>query len=222
MRNGVSSREGNSGFSLVELLVVVAIGITLATIALPGFARAIRSYHIQGAAKQVAGELQTARSKGVMTNTANGVSFVIVDSDSYRYVQEDLTSAGDTPLAPLLDLPPGVKFVPTGDAAGSPSVRFQHLGGFCNPGAGGTCLAGVAPVCTGSETNPASCACLSTEKARRCTDTAVTKYFAPDSPATGGIVGGLYVQLLEGATGLVRRVHIAPGGRIRAGQGQAD
>jgi prepilin-type N-terminal cleavage/methylation domain-containing protein len=222
MQTDAPSRERNSGFSLIELLVVVAIGMILAAVGLPGFARAVRSYKIQGAAKQVAGDLQTARSKAVMTNTTNGVSLVIVDSDSYRYVQEDLTKSDDTPRSPLLDLPQGVRFVAQTGAERSPSIRFQHMGGFCNPGAGGVCVGGVKPLCDGSETNPATCACSSDEKTKRCTDSAPQNYFAPDSPATGGVTGGVYAELREETTDLMRRVHIAPGGRIRPGQGQAD
>jgi prepilin-type N-terminal cleavage/methylation domain-containing protein len=222
MRTDASSREPIRGFTLLELLVVVAIGMILAAVALPTLTNAVRAYKIQGAAKQVTGDLQTARGRAVMTNATNGVSLVIVDADTYRYVQEDLTKSDDTPLGPLLDLPQGVRFVTTTDAAGSPSVRFQRLGSFCNPGAASGCATGVVPLCVGGETNPATCACLTTEKAARCTNSAGMKYFAPDSVAIGGIDGGVYVQLLEETTGLSRRVHIAPGGRVRAAQGQGD
>ena len=222
MRTEPSSCERSSGFSLIEMLVVVAIAMILAATGLPILVSAVRSYKIQGATKQMVGELQTARGKAVMTNANHGVSFVIVDDDSYRYVQEDLDGDDDQPRSPLLDLPRGVHFVPTSVTGSSPSVRFENLGGFCNPdGATGKCTrAGVTPICP--DDTDKLCACTLTEKPRRCTTHAGEKFFAPDSPTTGGVDGGLYVQLAEETTGLRRRVHIAPGGRIRAGQGQND
>ncbi len=133
MRTDVSPRERNGGFSLIELLVVVAIGVILAAVGLPGLIRSMRSYKIQGAAKQVAGDLQTARSRAVMSNTQTGVSLVIVDSDSYRLVFEDRMRADDVPLGPLQDLPQGVHFVQNTVNGKASSIRFQQLGGFCNP-----------------------------------------------------------------------------------------
>jgi len=222
MRTEPSSRERSSGFSLIEMLVVVAIAMILAATGLPILVSVVRSYKIQGATKQMVGELQTARGKAIMTNAHRGVSFVIVDDDSYRYVQEDLDQDDDQPRSPLLDLPQGVRFIPTGVAGSSPSVRFENLGGFCNTATvTGTCTkAGVTVICVGPTDK--FCGCTSTEAPKRCTTHAGENFFAPDGPTTGGVDGGLYVQLAEETTGLRRRVHIAPGGRIRAGQGQND
>ena len=86
-------RRPDRGFSLVEMLIVVAIVAIMAAVAFPNIAQYTRNYRIKGAAQQVAGELQAARSKAIMTNTNNGVSFVVVDRDSYRFVQEDLLAA---------------------------------------------------------------------------------------------------------------------------------
>ena len=111
-------RHPDRGFSLVEMLIVVAIVAVMAAVALPNIGQYIRNYRIKGAATEVAGELEVARSKAIMTNTNNGVSFVVVDRDSYRFVQEDLlpqVAAGTLPAgsqrSPLKNLPQGVEFV---------------------------------------------------------------------------------------------------------------
>ncbi len=128
----VNQRRGDRGFTLLEMLVVVAIVATMAAVAFPSIATYIRNYKIKGASQEVAGEVTSARSKAIMTNTNAGVSFVAVDADSYRWVHEDL-AAGEQ-LGPLKHLPTGIRFVVSGTANAGPSLRFQRLGGFCNPG----------------------------------------------------------------------------------------
>jgi type II secretion system protein H len=193
------------GFSLIEMLVVAGIVAVMAAVALPNIGQYIRNYRIKGAAQQVSGELQSARSKAIMTNANAGVSFVAVDADSYRFVQEDLlvdVAAGTVPagaqLSPLRDLPVGLRFVVATGANAGPSVRFSRLGGFCNPAAGGTCAATVAVTCTAAE-------------ASRCSRQAGSNYFAADDAT---MQGGLVLTLLEETTGLRRTVRLAPGGRI--------
>jgi prepilin-type N-terminal cleavage/methylation domain-containing protein len=185
------------GFSLVEMIIVAAIIGIMAAVALPAIGRYFRNYTIRGAAQQVAGELQTARSKAIMTNTNAGVSFVIADQDSFRYVNEDLT--GTESLGPLKDLPSGVVFVVPGGSDAGPTLRFNRLGGFCNPAAvAGTCKAAV----------PLASRCP--DQASRCTNGPNLGYVVADTALAGGVV----VTLLEQATSLRRTVRIAPGGRV--------
>jgi hypothetical protein len=131
------------------------------------------------------------------------VSFVVVDADSYRFVQEDLVGTGDatTPnpeFSPLMDLPQGVQFVATTAMDSTPSLRFTRLGAFCNPAVSATgCLGPVAPVCTAGEST-------------RCNLGAGANYIEPDTSMAGGLV----VNLLEDSTGLRRTVRLAPGGRV--------
>jgi prepilin-type N-terminal cleavage/methylation domain-containing protein len=190
-------KRSERGFSLIELLIVVGIIAVIAAVALPNIGQYIRNYRIRGAAQQVAGEMQAARSKAIMTNTNAGVSFVAVDADSYRYVQEDLPAAQQ--LSPLRDLPQGVRFVVAGNANAGPSVRFLRLGGYCNPAAGGTCAPAVAAPCS------------PTELATRCSREAGANFLDTDDAV---MQGGLVLTLLEENTGLVRTVRLAPGGRV--------
>ena len=187
-----ANRRQEQGFSLVEMLIVVAIIMIMSAISLPSIGQYMRNYRISGAAQDVASQLQAARGKAISSNTNAGVSFFVVDSDSYRFVQEDLTD-GLEPRATLRDLPLGVRFVVATAANSGPSIRFNRMGGFCNPGVG-NCLAGFANPC-GTDT-------------ARCTTSAGSNFFAPQADGT------LVLTLLEQTTNLQRTVRIAPGGRV--------
>jgi len=183
------------GFTLIEMLIVVGIMLTMSAVAIPSISRYIRNYKIKGAAQEVAGEVTSARSKAIMTNTNAGVSFVAVDADSYRWIQEDLVPAEQ--LGPLKDLPVGIRFVASGTANAGPVLRFQRLGGFCVPG--------VAPCAP-----PPGALCNGTEAASRCSREAAGTFVGTEAG------GGTVITLLEETTGLQRTVRIAPGGRVLA------
>jgi prepilin-type N-terminal cleavage/methylation domain-containing protein len=187
------------GFSLIEMLIVVTIVAIMAAVALPNIGQYIKNYRIKGAAQLVAGDLNAARSRAIMANTNNGVSFVIVDRDSFRFVQEDLPNTALERLSGLKTLPLGVVFV---EQAGlkfpGPTLRFLRLGGFCNPtlGASTTCQPPVP-----------------------LADRSMTTDGALDPGADGAYIGGddsgtMTIRVREVTTGLERTVQIAPGGRV--------
>ena len=125
------STSGERGFSLVEAVVAVAIIMIMAAVALPNISGYLRNYKLRGSAQDVSGEMQASRSKAIMSNTNNGVFFAVVDADSYRWVMAD-DPVGEE-LGPLRDLPAGIEFAVSGELDSGEMIRFNRLGGFCNP-----------------------------------------------------------------------------------------
>ena len=205
------NRNQVGGFSLVELLVVVAIIAIMAAVALPSLTNYLRVYQIRGAAQSVASEIQAARQKAIGKNVNLGVVFVAVSDTQYQWVIEDIYASGesgqrktvpvlltteDTPghkkyvaqLGPVRQLPQGITFGAgcPGFVADAHYFRFSRLGGWCKPDA-------ADPGC-------------------------------PDLGFTAGVPnylqntrpgGGTTVCLLQ-TTGLTRTVDVTAGGRVVA------
>jgi type II secretion system protein H len=188
-----------AGFSLVEMLIVIAIIAIMAAVAIPNIAGYLRNYKVRGAAQQVAGEMQQARAKAIMGNVNAGITFAIVDADSYRFVSDDalLANPVDTPyVGALHELPEGVRFV--SGATGVTSLRFNRMGATCAPGVG-TCGA-VFPQAFCQATETARCATVPVG--------AGTFYLSTVTPTVWT------ATVRDTLTGVQRTITITPGGRV--------
>ena len=79
-----------AGFSIVEIIIVVAIIAVLAATAIPITMAYLRTYAINGAATMVASEIQSARTQAIKRNVNWGIVFVTVSDQQFQFVSEDL------------------------------------------------------------------------------------------------------------------------------------
>lgn len=75
--NKASQLGNNKGFTLLELLTVIALIAILTAITAPSLMRYIPKYHAKGATSDIVGKLMMARLKAIQTNTYHGVQFTL-------------------------------------------------------------------------------------------------------------------------------------------------
>src|SRR6185295_15326852 len=63
------------GYSLLEVIFVVALGVTMSAVAVPQYLAAIDDFRASGAARYVSARLQRARMEAVMRSTSVAIQF---------------------------------------------------------------------------------------------------------------------------------------------------
>jgi len=74
--------QNAAGFTLIEILVVVALALVFMGVALPSFLSWLPTSRLSSAVRQVATDLQVARMRAIAQNTNNTVTFA---SNTYTY-----------------------------------------------------------------------------------------------------------------------------------------
>ena len=197
------TQRRSRGFSLIELLIVIAVIAAMAAASMPSILAFIKNYRIMGAAEGVARELQAARSKAITRNVNRGVVFAAIDANTYRYVIQDSVPLDGSSLPAeavgvLSDLPLGVEFVPATVGTVGPGLRFDRLGRACNIAVENCNDMGGIP-------NPPC------EGEAACSDRPADLYVGQDANT-----GEWVIQVMETSSGLTAFVRVRPGGRIQA------
>jgi len=96
MTPGNAARKCNRGFSLIELLIVVAISMIAAAMALPLVSNAVNQIHLSSSATDYANLLQRARMRAVQDDTYYQIRTQTLSGDPIAYVDINKNSSYDT------------------------------------------------------------------------------------------------------------------------------
>lgn len=132
MRIKLKLRGTEKGFSLIEMLIVMAIMAILAGIAIPMLSVMVPDYKLKQAAQDLYSNLQNAKMEAVRTNGKKSVNFA---ADSYSYLKTD----GTTVTVTLASYGHGIAFG-KGDSSDMPGIGAYagSIAQFNNRGMGVT------------------------------------------------------------------------------------
>lgn len=99
-----------SGFSMVELMIVCVIMVLIAGMAIPNIYRAFRNYQLDSAGHSVASLLQQARMQAVKTNLPAYANFSNGTSVNTAFITSDPANTTSTAGNPEVQISPAVTF----------------------------------------------------------------------------------------------------------------
>ena len=126
MTSGNAARNCNRGFSLIELLIVVAIGMIAAAMALPLVSNAVNQIHLSSSATDYANLLQRARMRAVQDDTYYQIRTQTLSGDPIAYVDINKNGSYDTG-EPMMVFGSGVTYKAQSAGPALSNLKSQFL-----------------------------------------------------------------------------------------------
>jgi Tfp pilus assembly protein FimT len=148
-------RTRESGFSMVELMIVCVVMVIIAGLAVPNIFQTYRNYQLDSAGHSVASLLQQARMQAVKTNLPAYANFTNATAGNMAFVTNDPNNTTYAAGEPDVQLSPAVTF-----QAGPPdhAQLDAYLSGGTPQVAGSIGFNARGLPCTESGGNPTVCA----------------------------------------------------------------
>ena len=120
----------SNGFSMIELIVALAVMGIVAAIALPNWNSLLPSYALNNSTRQVQSELHNIKMRAAAENV--GFQFAYLQGASGYAIQRDSTTLVSKPLAEgtTITKEGTISFSPRG-TAGANRVRLRNTAGAC-------------------------------------------------------------------------------------------
>jgi len=134
-RSATARQRSKAGFSLIELLVVVAVMLVVAAFATPTLTTTLDSFRMRGTMSSIANMAQRARTQAIKKDTSQRIHFATVNKEAVAFV----TDANDPNVIPVVGDPqlsdqywmPGqlsLSVAPTGSGAPPPLTGLSMWG----------------------------------------------------------------------------------------------
>jgi Tfp pilus assembly protein FimT len=118
-----------SGFSLLELAVVVLILLVVGTISVPTMITVISNARLRGGATNLSGLLQNCRMIAVKENTTKTTRFTVLSNGPVAYVKDATDASGIAREDPKAQLgTPLTKYTVPSGAGAPPQISSTQLG----------------------------------------------------------------------------------------------
>ena len=122
--------KARHGFSVLELVVALALAGILAAIALPGWSRLLPAYQLDGSVRQVQSELHSIKMRAVSENTAFQLAYLADASQYTIHSDGKVLAAKPLPEGIVITKAGAISFSPRGTADAN-RVRLRSSTGLC-------------------------------------------------------------------------------------------